>query len=131
VIVLDASALVDVLIASARAPAIVFEMEAADSLHAPHLIDVEVLHAIRSLTQRGAMTPASARTALDASDLILPLMRHPHRRLWRRTWELRDRFSAYDATYVTLAEVLDAPLLTADARLARGASGLVDVILAA
>jgi len=60
----------------------------------------------------------------------MPLTRHPHRNLWSRTWELRNRLSASDATYVALAEVIGAPLLTADARLARGAEGLVDIILA-
>jgi predicted nucleic acid-binding protein len=51
----------------------------------------------------------------------LGLRRHPSRSLWPRAWELRTNLSAYDALTVALAEQLDVPLLTADARLARAA----------
>jgi predicted nucleic acid-binding protein len=58
------------------------------------------------------------RIALD--DLLaLPIRRHSHRLLLDRVWALRNNLSAYDAFYVALAEVLDAPLITRDGRLAR------------
>ena len=58
---------------------------------------------------------------------IRPARRHQTRSLWPRAWELRTNLSAYDALYVALAEQLDAPLVTADARLAR-APGLRCVV---
>jgi predicted nucleic acid-binding protein len=130
VIVVDAAAVVDVLLGTTRGETAYHELARHDVAHAPHLIDVEVLHALRRWTTQGRLDQRVAAAALETFESSLPLIRHPHRALWRRSWELRDRFSAYDATYVALAEVLDAPLLTADARLARGARGLVDVILA-
>ena len=57
----------------------------------------------------------------------LRIVRHAHVPLRRRIWELRDRFTAYDASYVSLAEILGATLVTADSALARGADGIVDV----
>jgi predicted nucleic acid-binding protein len=131
VIVVDAAAVVDVLLGTTRGETAHDELARHDVAHAPHLIDVEVLHALRRWTTQGRLDQRMAAAALETFESSLPLIRHPHRALWRRSWELRDRFSAYDATYVALAEVLDAPLLTADARLARGADGLVEVVLAA
>lgn len=90
-------------------------------LWAPHLIDAEVGHALRRQVMRGEIPADIARDALlDLNGLRLE--RVPHAALLRRAWELRESVSFYDALYVALAEELDLPLLTLDARLA-GASG--------
>ncbi|MEA2825510.1 MAG: hypothetical protein QOF03_1992 [Alphaproteobacteria bacterium] len=87
-------------------------------LHAPHLLDIEFIHVLRRLTQSGAIQQTSAQQALD--DLAdLRLIRHPHGQLLQRIWELRSSVSAYDAAYIALAEALDMPLLTCDAKLSR------------
>lgn len=91
------------------------------ALCAPHLIDCEVSSLIRRVRLRGDVGDARALQAL--SDLAeLPLMRFPHTHLLPRMWDLHATLTSYDAAYVALAEALDAPLLTADRRLAR-ASG--------
>lgn len=91
-----------------------------ETLAAPALVDVEVLSGWRRQVAAGSMEPARATAAL--SDLIaVPLRRMPHRLLLQRSWELRHTVTAYDAAYVALAEALDIPLLTADARLSRAA----------
>ena len=89
-----------------------------DDLHAPAHLDVEVLSALRRLAQRGTLTEGRARGAVD--DLAdLPLARYDVTPLLRRSWQLREQVSAYDAPYIALAEALDATLLTRDQRLAR------------
>jgi predicted nucleic acid-binding protein len=106
----------------------------AFDLHAPHLLDVEVLSVVRRLVAR---REASARRGEEAIEdlLALPIERYPHDVLLRRAWEHRANFSAYGATYLALAEALaEAPpsILTADARFARAleAHTAVPVILA-
>jgi predicted nucleic acid-binding protein len=90
-------------------------------LHAPHLIDVEVAQVIRRYAANGDIDDERGRMALaDLADF--PLRRYPHDFLLPRVWALRNNLTAYDATYVALAEVLDMPLLTRDRRLA-GAAG--------
>ncbi len=87
------------------------------TLHAPYLIDIEVAHAIRRHAANGLIDGAAGRRAL--ADLALfPLQRHSHAPLLPRIWDLRENLTAYDATYVALAEALAAPLLTRDRRLA-------------
>lgn len=88
-----------------------------ETLHAPHLLDVEVAQVLRRYALAGEVAAERCRMALE--DLAgLPLTRYPHDFLLPRAWELRDNLSAYDAMYVALAEALDAPLLTRDQRLA-------------
>ncbi len=118
-IVLDASALVELLLGTARGRQIA-ELVADPSigLHVPHLADVEVAQALRRYVREGALEADVARSALeDLADLDLE--RHPHEPLLQRIWELRQNLTAYDAAYVALAEALDARLLTCDRRLAR------------
>jgi predicted nucleic acid-binding protein len=93
-----------------------------ETLHIPHLFEIEVLHALRSLTLRGTVSSERARLALDRLRDTW-FVRYPHTALTERIWELRENLTAYDAAYIALAEALDAPLVTTDARLAR-ASGL-------
>jgi len=118
-IVLDASAAVEVLLQTAAgAPMTARLLDPAESLHAPHLLDVEVAQILRRFVRRGEVVPDRARQALD--DLAsLPLERYSHEILMSRVWVLRENLTAYDATYVALAEILEATLLTRDARISR------------
>lgn len=93
-----------------------------ETLHIPHLFEIEVLHALRSLTLRGTVSSGRARLALDRLR-DTRFVRYPHTALTERVWELRENLTAYDAAYIALAEALDAPLVTTDARFAR-ASGI-------
>ena len=87
------------------------------TLHAPHLLDVEVAQVIRRYAATGEIDGERGRMALaDLADL--PLRRYPHDFLLPRIWDLRNNLTAYDAAYVALAEALDTPLLTRDRRLA-------------
>jgi predicted nucleic acid-binding protein len=87
-------------------------------LYTPALCDVEVVSGLRTALTRNELSSDRAAEALhDYKDL--PLHQHGHRPLLQRVFELRSNFSAYDATYVALAERLDAEFLTADERLAR------------
>lgn len=116
--VLDASAVVELLVPRATDAS---RLTSGD-LHAPHLLDAEVAQALRRLCRTGSMGMSHGRQAL--ADLTeLAITRYDHRPLLPRVWELRDNLTAYDAMYVALAEMLDAPLVTLDARIA-GAPGL-------
>jgi predicted nucleic acid-binding protein len=93
-------------------------MQPDETLHVPHLFDVEVLHALRRYSLSGDLSDSRGRLALSRLSSTR-LTRYPHASFVRRIWELRHDLTAYDAAYVALAEVLDAPLLTMDARLAQ------------
>lgn len=89
-----------------------------EELIAPELVDLEVISALRGLLRVGKVDERRAREALaDLRDLSL--RRASHRELLARCWDLRDDLTAYDASYVALAEALRATLLTTDARLSR------------
>lgn len=94
-------------------------------IHAPALVDVEVTQTLRGLLRAAKLDLEGAEVARDELAL-LGVRRHPDSALLRRAWELRDVCTTYDGLYVALAEALEASLLTRDARLARGAGGLVD-----
>lgn len=90
---------------------------AGERLAAPHLLDVEVLSAWRRRAARGGLDERRMQLARD--DLkSLPIRRVPHLSLLERCWELRANLTTYDAVYVALAELIGAPLVTLDARLA-------------
>lgn len=117
-IVLDASILVEALLMRPAADAILERISKPDvTLHAPHLIDIEVAHAVRRLALRGEITAALGGYVMEQLEQF-PLERYPHQDLLQGVWTLRHSLSAYDAAFVTLAEILDAPLLTRDRRLA-------------
>jgi predicted nucleic acid-binding protein len=121
VIVVDASAVLEVLLRTPVAPAVEQRLFAAgETLHAPHLIDIEVAHVLRRYAAAGDMRAERGRAALeDLADLSL--RRYPHDVLLPRVWALRDNLTAYDAAYVALAEALGATLLTRDRRLGNAA----------
>jgi predicted nucleic acid-binding protein len=129
-IVLDASAAVEWLLRLPRAEQVEQRLLHDDpSLHAPHLIDVEVAQVVRRLASAGLIAASRGEQALeDLADLDLE--RHPHEILLPAVWRLRQNMTAYDGVYVALAEALDAPLVTLDARLASapGHGARIDVI---
>ena len=128
-IVVDASALLEVLLRTPRGQAIEARFfDGSESLHSPHLLDVEVAQVIRRFAMTGEIDAARAQAALD-DFLDLPILRHSHSLLLRRVWALRTNFTAYDAAYVALAETLEATFLTHDRRLATAARRYVTVEL--
>lgn len=133
-LVIDASATADLLLARPVAKKVARHIAEHDTdLHVPHLLDIEVVTAIRRVVASG---DASRARGLDAvTDLLdLPLVRYPHEILVPRIWELRQNFSANDAAYLALAESLTesgVPLLTTDKRFARATRAHSDVELLA
>ena len=117
-IVLDASALVEVLLNRPSAKRLAQRLRDPDeALHVPHLIDLEIAQTLRRYQAMGEMSPLRAGQALLAF-LHMPLERHAHWPFLDRIWALRRNLTAYDAAYVALAEALEAPLLTCDRALA-------------
>ncbi len=120
-IVVDTSAALASLVGRPLDRELVARLVEDGDLHAPHLIDVEVIHALRRLVAARHITEdRAADVRTDFADLSI--IRYPHQPLADRMWELRHNLSAYDAAFVALSEALDVPLVTCDARLA-GASG--------
>jgi predicted nucleic acid-binding protein len=119
VIVVDASALMEVLLQTERGERVEVRLFGDDDeLHAPHLIDVEIVQGLRRLVRTGELASGRAEEAI--ADLAeLDLHRHAHFDLVGRAWKLRDNITAYDAMYVVLAEAIEAPLVTCDAALAK------------
>jgi predicted nucleic acid-binding protein len=119
VIVLDASAVLELLLGTPAGARVARRIgDPAETLHAPHLLDLEVAQVLRRFQREGDVDEARGREALEVLR-ELDLARYPHDVLLPRIWQLRDAVTAYDAAYLALAEALAAPLLTADARLAR------------
>lgn len=116
-IVIDASALVDVLLQTPVGLRIENRIFApGETLHAPHLIDLEVTQVLRRYAASGDLSPSRAEEAI--TDLThFPIARYPHDLFLFRIWELRFTVTAYDAAYLALAEGLMAPFLTRDRRL--------------
>jgi predicted nucleic acid-binding protein len=127
--VVDASAMLEVLLNSPAAPAIGSRMFApGEVLHAPHLIDVEVTQVLRRYSLAKSLSSARARQAFE-DYMNIPLERFPHDVLLPRIWELRHNLTAYDAAYVALAEALDAPLVTCDRALSSAKGHRANVLL--
>lgn len=128
-IVVDASALLEVLLQTPLAAAVEQQLFAPrQTLHAPHLLDAEVAQVLRRFAATGAIDDARGRAALeDLEDIALH--RYPHDFLLPRVWELRHNLTAYDALYAALAEYLGASLLTCDRRLAAAAARFLSVIV--
>lgn len=88
-----------------------------ESLHAPALIDLEVLQVLHRYELRNDMTAARAAEVIDILG-VFPLERYLHNVFIPRIWHRRGNLTAYDSAYVALAEALRAPLVTCDATLA-------------
>ena len=101
-----------------------------DSIQVPALCDLEIASVIRRGILAGLLTPDQAKATLR-SLLNLPIVRHTHELLLSRVLALRDNFTAYDASYVALAEALGLPMLTTDVRLTRAVASLghIDLIV--
>lgn len=126
-IVVDASALVAALVLpSGVGVRALLRLVADADQHAPHFIDVEVIAGIRNRVIRGALPQVEAEDAV-ADFAALSIRRYPLVPLQPRIWELRHNLTPYDASYVALAEILGAPLLTADARLSKAPGLRCDV----
>lgn len=91
---------------------------------APDLLTLEVISALKRLRLRRVITPNEAKYAFDLFR-SLTIEYFGHAPLAPRVWQLQDNFSAYDATYVALAESLHAPLWTSDRRLAQACDGII------
>lgn len=116
-IVLDASAAIELVLGGATGRKLAARL-GDEGLHAPHLIDVEVVQTLRQLVAAKVVDRSRAEQALDDyRDLFVE--RHPHDMLLPRVWQLRSNLTAYDATYVALAEALGCVLVTLDRRMAR------------
>ncbi len=122
-IVIDASALVKVLVEKSDSADAVRERLRGETLGAPSLVDAEVLSTLRGLTLSGKLPEQRAHTALSLL-ATMPLERAPLPAHLERAWQLRANYSAYDAFYVALAEFAGCPLITSDARLARGTGAI-------
>lgn len=118
-IVLDASAALELLLNLPRGAEVRRRVaDPAVQMHAPHLLPIEVLQVLRRRVAAGMTTADEASAGLEGLT-ELDIEYHDHLFLSRRVWSLRENLTAYDAAYVALAELLDAVLITADAKLAR------------
>jgi predicted nucleic acid-binding protein len=126
-VVVDASAIGEILLVTPRGPAFRAILEGNHhDLHVPALCDVEVGSIMRRALNERRMTPVRAAEALE-DYAALPLTRHGHLGVLARALELRANFSVYDAVYVALAERLGAALATGDEPLARAAGRFTGV----
>ena len=108
-IVVDASVVLEVVLRTPAASRVEARLaEAAETLHAPHLIDVEVAQVVRRFCATRESSEERGEEALDPHTVLLP-----------RIWELRHNVTAYDGAYIALAEALSAPLLTRDEPLSK------------
>ncbi len=127
---IDSSAVVEVLLNTPKSHR-VEELAAGQQIHAPDLIAFEVLSAIQGNLRGAKLTASGAQMAMrefedvEANLQLWPMMEP----LSDRAFELRDNVTAYDATYVTLAELLQCPLVTADAKLARASGHRAQITL--
>ena len=123
IVVTDASVIVRGLEVDGEARRFLVE----DEIQIPHLADSEIVHALRAQVRRGRVSGEDAASRLRQWRR-LGVARYPSVMLLPRVWDLRDSLSAYDATYVALAEALGCPLATADLRLARAPGPRCEII---
>ena len=117
-IVLDASAAIELLLHTPAGGRIAARISDVGSIHCPHLIDVEIAQTLRRLTALGEVSHAQAHEALS-NWRSLDVQRYPHFPFLERAWALRENFSVYDAVYVALGEILEATIVTGDRKLTK------------
>jgi len=128
VIILDASAAVDLLVEESDPGTWVAERVAREeNVGAPHLIDLEVMSSLRRLLLQQEIPLARARDAITGL-AELGIIRYPIMDLLERIWQLRERLTPYDAAYVVLSETLGVPLVTTDRRLARARGHRAEIV---
>jgi predicted nucleic acid-binding protein len=130
VIVTDSSVVLELLLRTPAAEQVSERLfRAGETLHAPHLLDVEVAQVLRRYAGRGEISAARGRLTLELL-ARLPIARYSHEPLLARIWALRTNLTAYDGAYVALAEALGATLLTRDDRLAAapGSRATIEVV---
>ena len=120
-LVLDSSAAIHALAHRPANPELIRRLVAESDLSAPHLIDIELLHALRRLVRTGKITRERADDVRGDFD-ELPIVRYPHVGVTNRIWALRHNLTAYDAAYVALAEALGCPLVTSDERIGKASN---------
>jgi predicted nucleic acid-binding protein len=128
--VVDASVVIELLLQTPASPSLEDRLFGTpEDLHAPALLDVEVVQVLRRYSARGELSAARGRAAIDVLRAF-PVTRHPHDGLLPRMWTLRANLTAYDAAYVALAEALHATLVTRDERLAKapGSRAAIEVL---
>ena len=129
-IVVDASAMLEILLNAPAAALVRTRLyRPGETIHAPHLLDLEVTQTLRRYVLAGQLSSSRGLEGLSSLNAF-PLTRYPHIPLLPRIWELRHNLTAYDAAYIALAEALAAPLLTRDAALAsvRGHSAIIELL---
>jgi predicted nucleic acid-binding protein len=128
VIVVDTSAVIAALAGKSTNEELIRRLSEDGDLHAPHLIDVEVVHVLRRLATTGDLTQDRAEDVRsDFSELSIT--RYAHHPLTERMWVLRHNLTAYDAAFVALAEALAVPLVTCDSALASATGHQADIQL--
>lgn len=125
-LVVDTSAVLAALAERMPDEALVQRLAEDGDLHAPHLIDIEILQALRGLV-RGGKLGADRAEDVRADVAALAITRYGHEPLADRIWALRENLTAYDAVFIALSEALEAPLVTCDARLAAAPGIVVDL----
>ncbi len=117
-IVVDASTILELLLKTSSTDAVTRRLfRSTETLHAPHLIDVEVIQVLRRYARNRSIALPRLEEAVEDFRAV-QIERYSHELLIGRIWELRDNLSAYDAAYISLAELLRAPLVTFDSKLA-------------
>lgn len=124
--VVDASIVIRLLVSRESDDLLRRRLSGAQALHAPHLIDAEVASGVRGLLL-GKKTTTERAAQMLATYTKLRIIRHSMHPHLRRVMELRDNFTAYDACYVAIAEAMNLPLLTRDAKFDRAVGHRVDV----
>ena len=128
-IVVDASAILEILLNTPTGSKVAAVLNRpGETLHAPHLLDIEVAQVLRRYVLNGDLDTNRGSQAIG-DFALLPIERYPHGELLDRIWQLRDSLTAYDAAYVVLAEALEARLVTCDARLSRAHGHGADIEL--
>ena len=113
-IVIDASAVVEICLGSAIGKTLAREILRVDKeLVAPELLPLEVIHALRKQLNLKLVTEAKATEGFRVS-CLMPIQLLSHAELVQRIWQLKTNMTAYDASYVALAEKLDAPIWACD-----------------